>query len=276
MRQRVITSTIFALLMLGGVFGGKYTFFALFGVVAIGCLWELTGLLFEKGKYRWFRRMMGLVMGMSPYIFSGWSIVCGGYLHEHMFWRTIVLELVLFFVLMILELGMRSNKPFENLGLYVVGILYIGIPFTLLTDIAMWTGVFSPLRVFGMMWLIWTSDVAAFVFGRNFGKNKLWERISPNKTWEGFGGAVLWAVGMGWLCSLFIPDFTTTQWIFLGLNAAIFGTIGDLVESMLKRSVAVKDSGDMFPGHGGFLDRFDALMFSLPFAWAFLMILRYS
>jgi phosphatidate cytidylyltransferase len=140
----------------------------------------------------------------------------------------------------------------------------------------MWTGGFSSLRVFGLLWLVWTSDVAAFVFGISFGKHKLFERISPNKTWEGFFGALGWAVLMGWLCSWLVPDFTTAQWMMLGVNAAVFGTLGDLVESMLKRSVAVKDSGDMFPGHGGFLDRFDAFLFSLPFAWALLMVLRWS
>lgn len=276
MRQRVITSTIFALLMLGGVFGGKYTFFALFGVVAVGCLWELSGLLFGQAHFRVFRRVMAVLMGLVPYALAGWSIVCGGYLHPDMFWRSVALELLLFFGLMIAELFFKADKPFDHLGHYAVGALYIGIPFTLLADIAMWTGGFSSLRVFGLLWLVWTSDVAAFVFGISFGKHKLFERISPNKTWEGFFGALGWAVLMGWLCSWLVPDFTTAQWMMLGVNAAVFGTLGDLVESMLKRSVAVKDSGDMFPGHGGFLDRFDAFLFSLPFAWALLMVLRWS
>ncbi len=259
--------------MLGGVFGGKYTFFALFGVVAAGCLWELTGLLFEEARHKTFRRIMGSLMGILPYALAGWSVICGGYLHETMLWRAVVLEMLLFFGLMIVELFLKAEKPFDRLGHYVVGALYIGVPFTLLADLAMWTGVFSPLRVFGLLWLVWTCDVAAFVFGSNFGRYKLFERISPNKTWEGFAGAVAFSLFMGWLCGLFIPDFTKTQWIILGVNAAIFGTLGDLVESMLKRSASVKDSGDMFPGHGGFLDRFDAFLFSLPFAWAALMML---
>ncbi len=114
----------------------------------------------------------------------------------------------------------------------------------------------------------------AYFVGSQLGRRKLFERISPKKTWEGTIGGGLCTVLIAWGLSFLIDDFTVTQWIALGAVAAVFGTLGDLVESMLKRSVGVKDSGNLLPGHGGLLDRFDAFIFALPFYWLTLMLLK--
>lgn len=276
MLQRTITAIVFAAAMLGGVFGGKYTFFALFAVVTAGCLWELYGLLFAEADHRLLRRILGTFWALSPYVlvggnalgFWGGSLAFGGV-------AMIVFAAVPFFLL---ELFLNPERPFDHVGRFVLGMFYIGIPFCLLTYLSMPLGEFfasgdyAPWRVFGLLLLIWTNDSVAYLVGSQIGKNKLFERISPKKTWEGFIGGAVGALLMAWGLSQVLNDFTRTQWLSLAVVAAVFGTLGDLVESMLKRSLGIKDSGSLLPGHGGLLDRFDAFVFALPFYWLALVI----
>ena len=116
-----------------------------------------------------------------------------------------------------------------------------------------------------MLWLTWTNDTAAYFAGTYLGKNKLFPQISPKKTWEGSFGGLLGTMLMAYGLSVVFPELAASTWIAIGAVVAIFGSIGDLVESMLKRSHQVKDSGTLLPGHGGFLDRFDAFIFLIPF-----------
>lgn len=298
MRQRAVTAFFFAAAMIGGVYGGKYSFFALFLFVAIGSLWELTGMLFSRDEaYYPIRRVTGILLGALPFVmygaavFGNWqsAILPGDYpfpspgsggisINESPYWLITfvitVVEVLLLFGLFALELFLGSERPFPNIGNYLLGVLYIGIPLVLLIEVAFWTGEYGPHRVFGLMWLVWTNDTAAYLIGSKLGHTKLYPRISPKKTWEGtIAGAVFTGL-MAWSLSYLIQEYTLAQWLAVAAVVAVFGTIGDLVESMLKRSVAVKDSGDLFPGHGGFLDRFDAFLFVQPFAWAVLMVLE--
>ncbi len=297
MRQRAITAIFFAIAMLSGVYGSKYSFFILFLLVAAGSLWELTGMLFvqDEGHYL-LRRIIGIIVGILPFmlyagaILTDWQTVIlpneypfpspGGdiTITEAPYWLITfvitVVEVMLLFSLFTLELFLVSERPFQNIGNYLLGLLYIGIPLVLLIETAFWTGEYGPHRVFGLMWLVWTNDTVAYLVGSKVGRTKLYERISPKKTWEGTVSGTLGTVLMAAGLSLIIQEYTLAQWLAMAAVVAIFGTIGDLVESMLKRSVAVKDSGDLFPGHGGFLDRFDGFLFVQPFAWATLMVLE--
>lgn len=276
MRQRAITAVLFAAVMTGGVYGGIYTFSLLFAVVAGGCLWELTGLLFTEEKFRRLRRALGVVAGLMPFL-----LICTDLLSlmdQSLFPVLYALFFILIFSFFAVELFLASAQPFTNIGYYLICIVYIGLPFALLADISQTPGGsdfekhYAPHRVFGLLWLIWTNDTMAYLIGSRIGKRKFFERISPKKTWEGTIGGACSAVLMAWGLSQLVGDYTTAQWLALGAVAAVFGTLGDLVESMLKRSHAVKDSGDLFPGHGGFLDRFDAFVFALPFFWLTLQI----
>lgn len=298
MRQRAITAIFFAAVMIGGVYGGKHSFFALFLLVAIGSLWELTGMLFSRDEpYYSLRRITGIVLGTLPFVLYGAAVFLhwqaailpdnypfpspGGSISitEAPYWLITfviaIVEVLLLFSLFTLELFLGSERPFPNIGNYLLGVLYIGIPLVLLIETAFWTGEYGPHRVFGLMWLVWTNDTAAYVVGSKLGRTLLYPRISPKKTWEGTIGGAAFTLLMAWGLSFLIQEYTLAQWLAVAAVAAVFGTIGDLVESMLKRSVAVKDSGDIFPGHGGFLDRFDAFLFVQPFAWAVLMALEW-
>jgi phosphatidate cytidylyltransferase len=135
--------------------------------------------------------------------------------------------------------------------------------------------VYHPALVFGLLLLVWASDSFAYLIGSRIGKTKLFPRISPGKTWEGTLGGILGAVTAAFVLHYLFPtELTLNTWLGLSLIAVVFGTLGDLIESMLKRSLNVKDSGNLMPGHGGMLDRFDAFMFFVPWAVLFLSFVR--
>ncbi len=279
MIQRTITGIIFGAVMLGGVFGGKNSFFALFALVTAGCLWELTGLVFKNDQHDRLRRITGTAWGTSVYLLLAGSSL--GLLDGAFSFYGIVMTVLTAPVFLAMELFLHPEKPFERAGYYLTGLLYISLPFCLLTCLSMpageffGTGNYDPWRVFGLLLLIWSNDSWAYVFGSRFGKNKLYERISPGKTWEGFIGGGILALLTAWGLSFVIDSYTPAQWLALATTAVIFGTIGDLVESMLKRSLEIKDSGSLLPGHGGLLDRFDAFVFAIPFYWLVLVLLSH-
>ena len=295
MRQRTITAIFFTLAMLCGIYGGylyggKYSFYWLLVLIAMGCLWELMGLLLPKDEtYRKFRKIAGCILGVLPVMWFGNKIFChtfsglstpdeiaNDYMSTH-FEVTIqifLFALFLIFILFVTELFLSGKSPFSYIGHYLTGLFYISIPICLLFSIAAAPDAsYYPHRVLGLLLLVWTNDVGAYLVGSRFGRHKLLKRISPKKTWEGtIGGAVLTMV-VAWGLSYLITDFTQPQWLVLSLVAAIGSNLGDLVESMLKRSAGVKDSGKILPGHGGLLDRFDAFIFCLPFFWLVLQLL---
>jgi phosphatidate cytidylyltransferase len=288
MRQRIITAIFFGAAMLAGVYGGKYTFFCLFFIVSTGSLWELSGLLFSPDeKFFTLRRMFTLLVGVLPFVLyacitlqepttiTSQDQLCDAFQisKEQIIAIIAGLEILLIFLLFVFELFTESARPFPNIGTYLLGIFYIGIPMTLLIETAFWTGAYGPHRVFGIMWLVWTNDSMAYFIGSKLGKNKFFPRISPKKTWEGTIGGLICTVLMAFLLSSFIDEYTTPQWLGIGVVVGIIGTLGDLVESMLKRSVNVKDSGTLLPGHGGLLDRFDSYLFVQPFIWALLLLI---
>ncbi len=284
MRQRVISAIFFVIIMLGGIFGGATTFLLLFLIITGGCLWEFTGLMFRpEGNYLLLRRVIGTVLGCLPFVFIGYDFYTpadggefgfGAYLSGASQMLAIVMLMVLlFFLLFVVELFLESRQPFANMGQYVLSVIYLGIPFLLLIFISYWQGNYTPVRVLGLLLLTWTNDTLAYLIGSQIGKTPFFPRISPKKTWEGTLGGMLCTLLLGWLFSIWMPVFSFPEWMALAVVVAVFGTVGDLVESMLKRSMGVKDSGSIMPGHGGFLDRFDSFIFVLPFAWLALIIL---
>jgi len=140
----------------------------------------------------------------------------------------------------------------------------VAVPFSLLSYIVFPDGGnYEPLSLLGIIFLIWTNDSFAYFTGSLIGKTKLFERISPGKTWEGFFGGLFFCLGMGLLIGTYLENIP--KWILFALIMSVFGTVGDLVESHMKRLAGMKDSGKILPGHGGVLDRFDALIFATPF-----------
>ncbi|MEO5569436.1 MAG: CDP-archaeol synthase, partial [Bacteroidia bacterium] len=178
-----------------------------------------------------------------------------------------------YFLLFIFELFRKSKHPFINIALTITGIIYVAVPFGLFLFIGANNGpdgMYHPQIALGFLYLLWASDTGAYLVGSKIGKHRLFERISPKKSWEGSIGGAAIALLTAFVISKFYMDLSLLDWMVVALIIVVTGTFGDLVESMLKRSLDIKDSGKIFPGHGGILDRFDGLLLAAPFVFFYL------
>ena len=273
--RRAATGAIFVLIMVAGLFGGPYSFVLLFSIITGICLWEYLGMMLVRDEKRdRIRKLIGLLMGLLPVVLS--ALVHLGAAKDPGTFVLVVAVLFSPFIFMafIYELFTKSDQPFENVAYIMLGIIYIGVPFALLNFIAFDGNHFYAKTVFGILLLTWLNDTGAFVIGSVFGKTPLMPRVSPKKTWEGAIGGVAITFGTAAILYYTINELTLVDWLVLGAIVSVFGSIGDLVESMLKRSQNIKDSGTLLPGHGGLLDRFDGFIFCIPFVAAYLLWLR--
>lgn len=170
----------------------------------------------------------------------------------------------------------KKEEVISHLGKIFLSIIYIVVPFTLMVQIPFLNTQYSYINtiILGVFILIWINDTFAFIVGKNFGKHKLLERISPNKTIEGFIGGMIFTFGASFILANQFTTLSLVQWIVIAGIVSIFGVLGDLIESMFKRQAGVKDSSNFIPGHGGFLDRFDSVIFAAPFIFIYLQIVH--
>jgi phosphatidate cytidylyltransferase len=221
--------------------------------------------------------ILGILTSLSAYVLS--TMIAAGLLET----KYIAVLALFLLTAMITKLYSKDEKPFDSLAHTFFPVLYVGLPLCLFPFAAFShtglstllphnCGVFSPGIIIGFFALIWANDTGAYLAGITFGRHRLFERISPKKSWEGFVGGVIFAAVLGWLLSGWLGVVSGIHWVAIALIVSIFGTYGDLVESMLKRSVGAKDSGNIMPGHGGFLDRFDSALVAFPAVYLFILV----
>lgn len=276
---RTASATVYAVLFLGTLLSGRLLNnpklgLVLFGAfllfVTIGCTYEFFRMVGKQGAVpsRWLGYAYAvctlLVVLVSPLLANAMA----GFLLMLMAFMLVPL---CFALAAILQLWKNSEQPFRDAAYTLVPMLYVAVPLSLMISMVPEVGARVVLMLVVM---VWVNDSGAYIGGSLFGKHKMWVRHSPGKTWEGtaFGVLVtlLLAVFVGpWLQ----PAIAWYHWLALGLICSVVDTLGDLVESMLKRSVGVKDSGSIMPGHGGFLDRFDSLLIIMPFAYAYITLI---
>ncbi|GGH00817.1 phosphatidate cytidylyltransferase [Parapedobacter pyrenivorans] len=264
MRVRAITALFFVIIVVASMLLGVYVFSAFFILLSAFCLSEFYRIIADETGQP--SRLLGLLLGILAFgLFVGHSL--GLLTSDYLLFTTPFIAAVF-----IAPLYQKQNKPFISIAYTLLGIVYVILPFVSFFALSFTTGTYDYRFPLGFMLILWGNDTGAYLIGRFFGKRRLFERISPKKTWEGLIGGVLLAVITAQVLAHYFPVLTNWQWAGVALVVSIFGTYGDLVESMLKRSQQVKDSGAVLPGHGGLLDRFDGLLLAAPAVLAFLKI----
>jgi phosphatidate cytidylyltransferase len=263
--QRAITGAFFVAVVIAAVYFHFYSFLLLFAAVIFLSLIEFYKIIqtTEIIPQKWFGIVGGLILFVSFAIAQA-----TGYFYFFL------INIPVIFLVFIFELFRNGKFPFINIAYTLLGIIYISLPISLFNFLVISPGGnYYPDLILGFFFLLWSYDTGAYLTGRLLGKNKLFERISPKKTWEGAIGGLIISIGIAYIISQYFTLLLFEQWVIMAVIIAVTGTLGDLTESMLKRSTAIKDSGSLLPGHGGVLDRFDALYISIPFVVAYLFLM---
>lgn len=264
---RALTGVIFVLVIVGAILLSPYAFIGLFTLIAALILIEF---------YQLMNRHQGVKIRIPAQVTGGVILFLSlaGIAMNKFPVQTLLIYLAYLIFVWISELYGKRETPLRNWAYILMGQAYIALPFALLNLIGFQYGMYDPILLLGLVVSIWLNDTGAYLVGSRIGKRRLFERISPKKSWEGFWGGICFAMIGGYVFSLFSADLSTIEWIGFGAIVAVFSTWGDLTESLMKRTIGVKDSGNMLPGHGGMLDRFDSVLLACPAALIYLELLK--
>lgn len=262
--QRAITAVGFLVVMITGIYISSYSLFALFGLISFLGVWEYQTLvaLYPFNQHTTLQRDKWILSVMGLLVYALIGLVS---MHLLPLWALLFI-LPLVFLLFIKELfDAKSPNPFVRVALNITGLLYLVVPLAMINTIVNENNTFEPNRIMGMLLLIWANDTGAYILGSKIGKTPFFKRISPKKTWEGTISGMITTLILAAILGFVFNELSVVQWYGVAVCVIIFSTLGDLVESMLKRNLGIKDSGTILPGHGGILDRFDALLLVVPY-----------
>ncbi|MFC0181281.1 phosphatidate cytidylyltransferase [Pseudarcicella hirudinis] len=266
LQQRVIAAIIAVPFLIFCIYYSDWTFLGLFLIIGILAQLEFYKLLGLDGNLplTYYGTFCGVVLHSLTFLIEKGMIPYQNYY---------ILSPLLASIFFIKLYKGKDEKPFKNIAYTFLGIIYVALPFALVTVLAFMTNYeYSWQKVLGCLFLLWASDTGAYFAGTKFGRTKLFERVSPKKSWEGSLGGFAASMIVAYILSLYFHDLKAWQWFGVGGIIVVAGTYGDLVESLFKRSIKIKDSASTIPGHGGFLDRFDGLLLSVPFIITFLKL----
>lgn len=281
--KNLIVRTITGLLFVAAIvvsFFDPIAMTALFALVTGLCMWEYSGLVNEMENVH-VNRFISTVAGV--YFFIATMAFCSGTVSSASIYIPYLLTVVYLFVS---EIYANTKNAVYDLAHTMLGQMYIALPLSMINVLAFnitveGEVVYNSLLPLSVFIFLWANDTGAYCFGSLFGKHKLFPRISPAKSWEGsIGGAIVVLVA-AWILGIVdrnmgnMSGLTSVQWLGLGLVVVVFGTWGDLVESLFKRTLGIKDSGSILPGHGGMLDRFDSSLMAMPAAVLYIYSLSF-
>jgi phosphatidate cytidylyltransferase len=289
--KRALSGAVYILLLLASILYSTESFFILFGIFLIITVYEFCNLV---QIHKVFPIIFGSVFYTSVTLVSNYREKTTKVLNEifqtnlEISISTKQLDVILLVIALVVSIKCILFLFYDNIQkistsskyLYLLG--YIILPFIFITKISFGVNDYNPKIIIGLFILIWTNDTFAYIVGKSIGRTKLFERISPKKTIEGFLGGILFAVLAGYLISKYyikanaqFSDRSILIWTTIAVIVGVIGTIGDLIESKFKRIAGVKDSGSIMPGHGGILDRLDSVIFVAPIIFLFYQILNY-
>lgn len=265
---RALTGIIFVVVLISAIYIHPIFFLILFCIITGLTLWEFGGLVkhYENANLQ---RTVNVLGGV--YLFIATFVYANGLTDGKIF-----LPYLLFIMLtMIAELYYKAPNPINNWAFTLFAQVYCAGSFSILNFIGAEPGTpgvmsYTPLFIMAIFIFVWLDDTGAYLVGSLIGKHKLFERISPKKSWEGFFGGLILALASSQAFAWFATEINRMNWLGLAATVVLFGTWGDLIESLLKRTLGVKDSGNVLPGHGGMLDRFDSVMLAVPASYIYI------
>ncbi|QUT77940.1 Cytidylyltransferase family protein [Bacteroides salyersiae] len=272
--QRAITGILFVGVLVGCILYDPWTFSALFVVISALTIREF-GHLINQVEGVSINKNITMLAGV--YLYMAVMAFCTNLSGSKIF----LPYLLLIMYLMISELYLKKENPVMNWAYSMLSQLYIALPFAMLNILSFHTSPmdtsvsYNPILPLSVFVFIWLSDTGAYCVGSLIGRHRLFERISPKKSWEGSIGGGIVAIGSSFIFTHYFPIMNMAEWAGLALIVVIFGTWGDLTESLLKRQLHIKDSGAILPGHGGILDRFDSALMAIPAAVVYLYALTW-
>ena len=259
MSTRIISALIFGILMIGVPLLGYYPTFILYLFITVVIAWEWFRLETFQPILAWSSSLLVTL----PLVGVHWRQTNPSIEAERYF---LILIPIIFFLFLIGILLSKGDQPIRKAGHIAAGWMYIGFSFACIPMLLLQEYEYRPQILLGILLLTWSNDSLAYLIGSAIGKNPLFKAVSPNKTLEGSIGGLIGTFLIVMIIGLWIPNYSTPFWWGMALICTVFGTLGDLVESMFKRNYQIKDTGNIMPGHGGLLDRFDAMILILPFA----------
>ena len=267
---RAITGSIYvALIVVSLTLGSPVLYAVVFALfIALG-IWEFNTITSSKSRHTITEKVLDIIGGLVMFFSFFWKTQLPDTGYE------IIIPYLSYLVIRsIYQLYIKNTDPLSNWAFSLMGQIYIAFPISLLNIIY---AEYNPHMLLAIFIFIWLNDTGAYCVGSTLGKHRLFERISPKKSWEGFWGGILFCIVSAILFYYYCNDFFNgpglTGWILLSILVSAFSTYGDLCESLIKRTLGVKDSGKLLPGHGGILDRVDSLLLVSPIALCFLLIL---
>jgi phosphatidate cytidylyltransferase len=266
--KRSLTGIAFVTTLLAGTIIHPIGFAILFAAILFFALSEFYNLA-EKASFAP-QKKIGIAFGVLFFVTC--FLAASGIIPSNLV--LIFIPLLLF--VLIGELFRKENNTLKNSAITIAGLIYVALPFSLLNFIVLsgtQNSTFYPWILTGLFFIIWVYDSMAYIFGSLLGKHKIATKISPKKSWEGLIGGTIFAVIMGIVNAVLFQEISMINWIVIAILAVIFGTLGDFFESKFKRELNIKDSGNILPGHGGLLDRFDSLLFAAPVVFVWLSLI---
>lgn len=270
--QRTITGILFVVVLVGCIVLSPISFGILFALICALAVHEFGRLMNQSGQVEVNKNITSLA---GAYLFLALMAFCTQVMDARVFLPYVLLLLYI----LITELYLKKKNPLGNWAFSMLSQLYIALPFALLNVLAFHNDLtassvsYNPVLPLSVFVFIWLSDTGAYCVGSLLGKHRLFERISPKKSWEGSIGGGIFSIASSLVFAHFFPFLSVAEWMGLALTVVVFGTWGDLTESLMKRQLGIKDSGHILPGHGGILDRFDSALMAIPAAVVYLYAL---
>ncbi len=262
--KRLITGVVFLVVLISGIMINQWTFAVIFAAIDVLALGEFYNACRQKGYQPLAVYSTAVALISFAISFMSAANIIGR--------QSLLLIVPMLVPIYIVILFSHRSNPVASIATTLYGLVYIGLPFALVSPIAFHTGSYQSILVLGMFVIIWINDTCAYCVGKLIGRHHMFERISPKKTWEGLIGGASIAIAGSYVLAHLSNVLTPQQWAVSAAIIVVFGTLGDLTESQFKRTIGIKDSSNLLPGHGGFLDRFDSIILAIPVIFTYLQL----